>query len=179
VHLVVGDVSMLAEINGIDDFVESIRLIPVKIPSLTTMALYYMLVIVTRRLPRGDFRLTRVVEEERVIRRGPLNQPVHGTEDVLLRGLTHGVLLVIREDYHVFPPIPEVLNQVGSHVANVIDTAAQLTALAKVVNADQQAFPAPSAVRVAVCVALRCSLAEVLRPSRGRWRTSTIAVRRR
>ena len=119
------------------------------------------------------------MEEERVIGRSPLDQPVHGTEDVLLGGLAHGVLLVIRKDHHVFPPVPEVLNQVGSHVSNVIDTAPQLTALAKVVDADQQAFPAPGTVRVAVCVALRCSLAEVLRPSRGRWRTSTIAVRRR
>ena len=49
-HLVVGDVSMLAEINGIDDLVESIRLVSVKIPGLTTMALHCMLVYITQGL---------------------------------------------------------------------------------------------------------------------------------
>lgn len=101
---------------------------------------------------------------------------MHGTENVLLGGLAHGVLLVIRKNDHVLSPVSEMLNQVSSHVANIIDAPPQLTTLAEVIDANQQAFPTPSAVGVAVCIALRSSLAEVLGLGWGRWRASTVAI---
>jgi hypothetical protein len=99
---------------------------------------------------------------------------VHGTEDVLLSRLAHGVLLVICEDDHVLSSVAEVLNKVGSHVANIVDTPAQLTALTEVVDADQQALAAACTVGVAVRVALRRPVAKVLGPRWGGWRTSTV-----
>jgi hypothetical protein len=37
VHLIVGDVTILAKVNGIDDFVEPVRLVAVEVSRLTTM----------------------------------------------------------------------------------------------------------------------------------------------
>lgn len=73
---------------------------------------------------------------------------MHGAQDVLLRRLAHGVLLVIGEQNHVLPLVAKVLDQVRGHVAHVIDTAPQLATLAEVVNADEQGLPAAVALRV-------------------------------
>lgn len=89
---------------------------------------------------------------------------MHGTEDVLFRGLTQWVLLVIREDHHVLSPISEMLNQVGRHIAHIIDTPSQLTTLTEVVDADQETFPPTRTVGVAESIALGGSLSEMLRP---------------
>lgn len=120
-------------------------------------------------------KLTRVVEEERVVGPGILDQPVHGTEDVLLRGLAHGVLLVVGENDHVFPLIAKMLHQVGRHVSDIVDAPSQLAALAKVVDADEQRFSPAGAVGVSKRVALRCAVAEALRPV-GRGRGSAVGT---
>jgi hypothetical protein len=114
------------------------------------------------------------VEEERVVWCSTLDQPVHSTEDVLLGRLAHGVLLVICEDHHILSPVPKVLDEVRSHVADVVDASSQLPALAEVVDTDEKAFPAARAVGVSECIALRGSLAKVL--GRSRRRTGTPAI---
>lgn len=73
---------------------------------------------------------------------------MHSSQDVLLGRLAHGVLLVVGEQDHVLPLVSKVLNQVRGHVANVIDAASQLAALAEVVDANEQGLPAPIALRV-------------------------------
>jgi len=50
------------------------------------------------------------MEEERIVRPRILDQPMHSPENVLLRRLTHRVLLIIRKDDHIFPFVAEVLN---------------------------------------------------------------------
>ena len=100
-------------------------------------------------------------------------------EYVLFSGLAHGVLLVIRKNHHVLSSISEMLDEVSGHVADVIDAPPQLAALAKVVDANQQTFPAPCALGVAICVALRCSLTQTWRPSRRPEGTATIFIGRR
>jgi len=49
------------------------------------------------------------MEKERVVRSGILDEPMHCPQDVLLRGLAHRVLLVIREDHHIIPLVAEIL----------------------------------------------------------------------
>lgn len=86
------------------------------------------------------------MEKERIVRSGILDKPVHGTENVLLCRLAHWVLLIIRQDHHVFPAIAEMLRQVGRHVPNIVDTSAQLAALPKVVDANQEGLSASCAI---------------------------------
>lgn len=112
------------------------------------------------------------MEKEGVIGLSALDKPVHSTEDVLLSRLAHLVLLVISEYDHVFSPIAKVLNQVRRHVAHVVDTSAQLTALTKVVDANQERFPAAGAVRVPEGVVCGGALAELLRAGWGRRRAT-------
>lgn len=80
---------------------------------------------------------TRVVEEERVIGSGVLNKPVHGAQNVLLGGLTHGVLLVVCQGDHVLALVAESLHEVVGHVFYIVDTASELTLLSKVVDTNQ------------------------------------------
>ncbi len=88
----------------------------------------------------ADTKLTRVVEEERVVGSGILNQPVHGAEDVLLGRLAHGVLLVVGEDDHVLSLVAEVFDEIGRHVPNIVYAASKLASLAEVVDADEKSF---------------------------------------
>lgn len=110
--------------------------------------------------------LTRVVEEERVVGPSILDQPVHGTKNVLLCGLAHGVLLVVGENDHILPLIAKLLHQVGRHVPDIVDAPSQLATLAKVVDANEQRFSSARAVGVSKRVTLRCALAKALRPVR-------------
>lgn len=145
VHLVICDVPMLSEINWVNDFVISIRLIAVKVLCLPTVA--------------------GIVEEERVVGPGILDQPVHCTEDVLLCGLAHGVLLIVGQNDHVFSLVAKLLHQVGRHVSDIVDAASQLATLTKVVDTNQQRFSAASAVGVSESIAW-CAVTKALRPIR-------------
>jgi hypothetical protein len=82
--------------------------------------------------------------------------------------LAHGVLLVVGQDHHVLALVAEVLVQVAAHVLDVVDAAAQLALLAKVVDADEQGFPAAGAVGVLEGVATWRALTEVLGLARRR-----------
>lgn len=133
-HLVIHDMSGLPEVDRVDDFVVPILFVAVQI----------------LRLPA----VTGVVEEERVVRPRIFYQPVHGSQDVLLRGLTHRVVLIICQAHHVLSLVAEVSVQVGGHVLHVVDTSSQLTTLTKVIDTDQQSFPSTAAVRVLKCVSV-------------------------
>lgn len=97
---------------------------------------------------------------------------MHRPQYILLGRLAHGVLLVVGEDDHVLALVAKMLGQVGGHVADIIDAAAQLAALAKVVDADQQGFPLAGALRVLEGVVLGMAVAEALR-GRG-WRRGAV-----
>lgn len=114
------------------------------------------------------------MEEERVIRSRILNQPVHGSQNVLLGGLAHGVLLVVGQDNHILSLVAELFHEVARHIANIVDAAIELAALAKVIDANEQSFPPAVAFRVLETVSLRCAVAERLRLDR--WRTRSVRV---
>lgn len=116
------------------------------------------------------------MEEERIVRLGILDEPVHSPKNVSLGGLTHGVLLIIRQDNHVFASVSEVLVQVGGHVLDIVDTSAQLALLVEVVDTDQQRLSLAGAARVLEVVALRRALAEADRVARGRCRGAVVAL---
>jgi hypothetical protein len=88
---------------------------------------------------------------------------MHSSQDVLLRRLAHGVLLVVRQDDHVLSLVPKVLDQVRRHVPDVVDASSELTALTKVINADQKGFPPARASRVLKGIGMRGAGAERLR----------------
>ena len=107
------------------------------------------------------------MEEERVVRSRVLDKPMHSPQYVLLGGLAHGILLVIGEKDHIFALVVEILDEVGRHVPDIIDTASKLAALAEVVDADKQGFPSTGTGAVLEGVILRGAMAEILRT---RWR---------
>ena len=80
---------------------------------------------------------------------------MHGSQDILLGGLAHRILLIIGQNDHVLSLVAEVLCQVSRHVSDVVNTTSELTALAKVVDADKKSFPAPGTVGIPEGIALR------------------------
>jgi hypothetical protein len=157
VHLVIDNVSDLAEIHRIDDLIVPVLLIPVEIFGLAPVP-YVMSATLELREVRS--RLTRVVEEERVVRPGVLHQPVHRAQDILLRRLANGVLLIVGQDDHVVPLVSIRLVQERGHVLHVVDASPQLAPLSEVVYADQQRLSAAGAVRVLERVLLRSAASE-------------------
>lgn len=109
------------------------------------------------------------MEKERVVPVSVLDKPVHGPKDILLRRLAHGVLLVIRQDYHIFSLIAKVLDKISGHIPDIVDAPAKLAALTEVVDANKQGFPSAGALRVLERVILGSSVAKVLGPLRRRW----------
>ena len=75
--------------------------------------------------------------------------------------------MVVCKDDHVLPLVAKVFHKVCGHVSDVVDAAAELAALAKIIDADEQGFSAASALRVLEVVAVGCSLAKLLG---SRWR---------
>ena len=80
-------------------------------------------------------------------------------------------MLVVGENDHVFALVVEILDEVGRHVPNVVDATPKLTALAEIVDADEQGFPPTGTSAVLERVILRGSMAEMLRAG-GRRRRS-------
>jgi hypothetical protein len=112
---------------------------------------------------------TRVVEEERIVGLGVLNEPVHGAQDVLLGRLAHGVLLVVGQGDHVLALVTKGLHQVVGHVLNIVDATTELTFLAKVVDANQESLALAGTVGVLERVAVGGAMAEVLHALWRRW----------
>lgn len=63
------------------------------------------------------------MEKERVVALRILDQPVHRSEEILLRRLAHGILLVVGQDDHVFSLVTEVFDEVARHVPDIVDAA--------------------------------------------------------
>lgn len=103
---------------------------------------------------------------------------MHGSENVLFGRLAHGVLLIVGKNHHILAFIAKVFGEVGSHVANIVDAAAQLSALVEVVDSDEKGFSPASAVRVSEVVAIGSAMTELLRGCRrgGRATGSGIEV---
>ena len=47
---------------------------------------------------------------------------MHRTKDIRLGRLTHWILLIIRQNNHIFPRIAKIPIQVCRHVFDVVDT---------------------------------------------------------
>lgn len=106
------------------------------------------------------------MEKERIVRLRVLHKPVHRPQNILLRRLADGILLVVGEYHHVLPLIPKVRHQVPRHVAHVVDASPQLAPLAKVVDADQESLAHARTHRVLILVARRRPVAELARVGR-------------
>ena len=63
------------------------------------------------------------MEKQRVVGLRIFDQPVHGTQYVLFRRLTHRILLVICKDDHILPRVSKVAVEICRHILDVIDTA--------------------------------------------------------
>ena len=182
-HLIVDNVTSLSKVNRIYHFVVSIVLVAVQIGGLTTVTCAFVRPDRPTQkrhfspmflcIYSGEGRLTRVVEEKGVVRTGILDQPVHGAQDVGLGRLAHGVLLVIRQQDHVFAGVAEVLVEVGGHVLDVVDAAAQLPFLVEVVDTDQESLSLAGAAGVLEVVSLGSAMAE---GDGVTWRRSRAAV---
>lgn len=101
---------------------------------------------------------------------------MHGAEYIRFRRLTHGVLLIVRQNDHILPCVPKVAIQVGRHVLDVVDAASQLSSLPKVVDPYQQCLPPPGAVGVLKAVALWSAGAKALHALWRRWRSVKVTV---
>lgn len=117
------------------------------------------------------------MEKERIIRLRILDQPMHRPQDVSLRRLAHGVLLVVRQQHHVLARVAEVLVQIRRHVLDIVDTTTQLALLPEIVDSNQQGLALTSASRVLETVSLWSSVAERDRISGWWWWTTLMTVR--
>lgn len=118
------------------------------------------------------------MEEQRIVGLRILNQPVHSAQDIRLGRLAHGVLLIIGKEDHVFARVAEILVQICGHVLDIVNTSAQLTLLAEIVDSDQECLALTSTARVLEAISLRGTVAKRDRPSwrRGRVTTGLTAV---
>lgn len=73
---------------------------------------------------------------------------MHRPQNVGFCRLTHGILLVVSQNDHVFTLVPEVSVQVARHVLDIVYASSQLASLTEVVNSDQQCFSSACAIRV-------------------------------
>ena len=63
------------------------------------------------------------MEEQRIIWLCILYQPVHCAEYVGLCRLAHGILLIVRQDDHIFSRVVKVLIEICRHVFHVVDAS--------------------------------------------------------
>ena len=82
------------------------------------------------------------MQEQGIVGLSTSDQPLHSTKDVLLCRLQEGVRGIISKNNHILALIAIVLNEESGDVLSVVDAAAQLAVLAKVVDANQQCLTA-------------------------------------
>jgi hypothetical protein len=116
------------KIGWIDNLIVPIFLVTVLILRLTTVA--------------------RVVEEERVVRTGIADEPLHGIHDIPLRRDLAGVGRVIREGDNVLLPIVPLGAKEALDVRHIVDTSTQLSRGSFVVDANKQCLAASVTHRV-------------------------------
>lgn len=116
------------------------------------------------------------MEEEGIIGLCVGDEPVHSVLHILLGGNLARILLVVRQDHHVLPLIAVTFVQEPRHIVHIVDAAAQLALLTKVVNADEQGLATTTAVGVLEGVALRRAVTKLLRALRRRRSRALAAV---
>src|SRR5687767_6061204 len=84
------------------------------------------------------------------------------------------VLLIIREDDHVFPLVTVPLDEEGRDIVHIIDTSTQLSILSKIVDTDQQSLSFTSTIGVLKRVATGSSMAKLLSSLWRRWATPSM-----
>lgn len=122
--------------------------------------------------------LTRVVEEKSIVRLGVFDKPIHGLLHILLGRNLARVLLVVRQDDHVLPLVVIAFVEEPRDVGDIVDAAAQLTLLAKVVDADEKSLATTGAVGVLEGVSLGRTAAKRLHTLRRRGPHSLLVAHR-
>lgn len=108
------------------------------------------------------------MQEQRVVGLGAVNEPAHGTDDVLLGRVHDRVLLVICQEHHVLSLVPKPLDEELGQVLNIVDAAPELSILTKVVDTNQEGLALSSTVGVLEGVAFRRTVTKLLGCCRGR-----------
>jgi len=116
------------------------------------------------------------MEEQRIVSLGVLDQPMHCSQNVGLRRLAHGILLIVGQDNHVFSRVAEIAIEVCRHILDVVDAPSKLPPLAEVIDADQQCFSFTCTIRILEAISLWCALTESLLGFRWWWWGFEIAL---
>ena len=77
------------------------------------------------------------MQEQGVVGLGTVDEPSHGTDDVLLGRLHDGVSLVVGQENHILPLVAEPLDEEVGQVLDIVNAASELTILTEVVDADK------------------------------------------
>lgn len=122
--------------------------------------------------------LTRIVEEERIVGLGVLDQPLHRAQDIVFGGLQDGVGLVVGQDDHVLTLVVVAVHQERRDILDIVDAALELVGGAKVVDADQQGLALSGALTVLEGIICGCAVAELLLALRhaGGWAATISAA---
>lgn len=84
-----------------------------------------------------------LVEEQRIVRSRPIDQPVHGRNHILSRRDLPRVPSIVRQDDNVLLFIPKPVTQEFDHVVRIVDTASEGLRGPDVVAADGERFTFP------------------------------------
>ena len=114
------------------------------------------------------------MEEQGVVGSRILDEPLHGANNVGTGRYHDGVALVVGEDDGVFALVSEALKEEAREVLCVIDAAAQLAVLAKVVDTDKESLALSGTIGVLERVAFGGTVAELLGCV---WRRRAAAMR--
>ena len=101
---------------------------------------------------------------------------MHGSQNILLRGLAHWILLIVGENHHVFSLVAKVIVQIGGHIFDIVDASSQLPSLPEIVDPDEQGFTATCASRVLKVVSLGSAGSEALHGLWRRWRSIGVPI---
>lgn len=110
------------------------------------------------------------MQEQGIVGLGAINEPAHGSNDVLLGWVHDGVWLVIRQEDHVLPLVAIPLNKKVGQVVHVVYAAPEFALLAEVVDANEESLALTGTVRVLEGVSFRGTMTELL--GRRGWRRS-------
>jgi hypothetical protein len=83
------------------------------------------------------------VEEQRIVRPRPIDQPIHGRDHVLPRRDLPRVPSIVRQDDNVLLFIPKPVTQEFDHIVRIVDTASEGLRGTNVVAADGERFTFP------------------------------------
>ena len=101
---------------------------------------------------------------------------MHCSKNVGLVRLTHGILLIISQDDHIFSRISKVLVQVRGHVLDIVDASSELSSLVEVINANQKCLSLASTRGILIIIARRCPTTKTVLSLRWGWWSIVIAL---